>query len=227
MKNGFTLVELLVAVTIIAIMGTFGITTFESLSQSIISRATMDRIDTEIVSLNREVSQGRMTGYELLFSKDALGIITNTNIYKITMPMTLNTFDWQTFSGSLDFSGSTLPGYRLIRANKEYQTTIWATSTGIFFTLTGSFESAQLVEGFDNTIALNTLRILPFDRDSGILSHLKTKVTFSWSTSTGIVLSNTRWKISLRDISGTPLTAIDLILTRWDIQFIHTITPWK
>lgn len=94
----FTLIELLIVVTIISIIGISSLWWFSRMRDSQDSETTTKIISDTIVSLDRSIQNHEITSYEVLFASGSLGFIVNTDWYKNTSHIAY-TFDFRIGTG--------------------------------------------------------------------------------------------------------------------------------
>ncbi len=226
--KGFTIVELLVAITIIALISGTAYQGYSSFDASQKDRKIVTNVNNLIRSLDREVANDRVSSYVLTFSSGSLGSIVTTNSYRLTTPLTLGAFDWVTLAGSIDMSAlSGNPGFRTVIDGKIAGTTIGSgglTSVGFRFPL-GSHERFELV-GFNDIAALNNFRFELYEPES-MLAPIDTRpsVRFEDPTLTSVVLKNFRSKKTLESQSGTALPNAKLIFGRLGRTSEYIISP--
>ncbi len=211
-KSGFSLVELLIVMTLISLISVTGYKIFSSLGESAKNSYVQSRIGNLIQDLDREVWEGTISDYSMQFSKDKRGIIVNLNTYRTSNPVLMD-YDWATKIGTLSYSGSTKPGYALVSENRTYKREIRTSSTpSLAFTLSGTFDLPQQVIPVDDAVQKNIFLVYPLDTEvSG--TRFPTTIGFP-GTMTGVTLRNVRSQKTLTDGSGTPYGGVVLRLTR-------------
>lgn len=221
-KNGFSLIELLVVMTIMALVSVTGFKLFGSLETSSANTLVQSRIQNFIQGLDRQVSNGTISDYSIVFSKDANGLVANTNTYGVTAPVEL-AYDWKTGSGTLVFSGATKPGYSLASENRTYYREVLTTSSPTMaLTLSGTFDLPQQILTVDDADQRNAFLVMPFD--SSVIGNKYPTTIELPNSMTGMTLRNVRSQKTLVDASGSVLGDTVLQLTRGDAQFTFTVS---
>lgn len=104
-KNGFTLIELMVVVTIMAIIGTVLVTPFKMLFDGMSTRDRGQYIADMIRSLDESIEENQAESYEAVFESGSIGFVTNQDWYKKS-PVITGTFDFETGTGMLKSIGT-------------------------------------------------------------------------------------------------------------------------
>ena len=102
--KGFSLIELLIAISILALVSVASYQGYASFAASQKDHAIVQNLDTFIHSLDAEVANDVISSYVLTFNSGSLGVVATTNSYRLTTPLLLNSFDWVALSGSIDMS---------------------------------------------------------------------------------------------------------------------------
>lgn len=206
------MIELLIVTIIIAIVSVVGFKTFSTLEESNKNAFVQRRIQTLIQEMDRKVLEGVISDYSMRFSKDANGIIVDTNTYQVDDLVQLD-YNWNTQSGILTFSGATKPGFALISENRTYYREMRnAPVNTIGFTMTGTFDIPQQIVAADGAVQKNTFFVYPLDTE---ISGTKFLSTIALPNAmTGITLKNMRSQKSIYDASGATYTGVVLDVFR-------------
>ena len=123
--KGFTIIELLVAIAIITVISGAAYQGYQSFDASQKDKRVVTVVDSLIRSLDREVANDVISSYVITFSSGSLGAVVSTNSYRLTNPLKLGAFDWNSLVGSIDMTGLTgNPGFRTVVDGKIAGTTI-------------------------------------------------------------------------------------------------------
>jgi prepilin-type N-terminal cleavage/methylation domain-containing protein len=227
-RAGFTIVEMLVAITIIALVSGVSYQGYSSFENAQKDRAVTRNVENLIRSLDRQVANDTITSYVITFSSGTLGAVVATNTYRLTVPLKIASFDWATLSGSIDMSGlSDNPGFRTVVDGKITETTIgsWGLSSVAFDFPLGTHEKFELI-GFNDTAALNNFRFELYE-PSSMLAPIDTRPTlgFEDASLTGVVLKNFRSKKTLESAAGIRLESAKLVFGRLGRTATYVISP--
>ncbi|MDP2103349.1 MAG: prepilin-type N-terminal cleavage/methylation domain-containing protein, partial [Candidatus Gracilibacteria bacterium] len=99
-KGGFTLVELLVTVTIIAIVSVVMIGPFKMLIDGMDTRDRSNHIADMIRSLDESIENNKAASYEAVFESGSMGFVTDQDWYGQRNRVSLD-FDFVSHSGVL------------------------------------------------------------------------------------------------------------------------------
>ena len=225
--RGFTLIELVIAITLMAILGTASFQGYATFEASQKNQSVLKRLDRLIESLDAEIATDRATSYAIRFESGALGTGVAKNGYRLGSSLSLAGFDWNTLSGTLDLSGmSGYPGFRKIVNGKIVETVVGSggmADLSFSFPL-GNAESYAL-SGFSGSTALNSFEF-PFFEPGEILlpENLRVRVGFSGAVS-GAILENVRSKKTLKTLTGASLDQTELVFDRGGILFRTVLKP--
>lgn len=221
-RRGFSLVELLVVMTIMALVSVTGLKMFGSLETSSANALVQSRIQGLIRSLDRQVSDGSISDYSIAFSNGANGLIVNTNSYGVANPVRLD-YEWRTGSGTLSYSGSVKPGYALLSENRTYYREVMTSPAAAMpITLSGTFDLPQKIVTIDDADQKNVFLVMPLD--SSVTGNKYPTTIALPSSMTGMFLRNTRSQKVLLSATGATLGDATLDLTRGDAQFQFTVS---
>lgn len=103
--DGFTLIELIVVVTIISMIGIVSISGFFRMTQTQDMETLTKIISQTIDSFDQDIMYHRAVSYETVFQTGSLGFTTSIDGYKKRIPIAYS-FDFITGSGSVQTLGS-------------------------------------------------------------------------------------------------------------------------
>ncbi|MDP2104136.1 MAG: prepilin-type N-terminal cleavage/methylation domain-containing protein [Candidatus Gracilibacteria bacterium] len=118
-KKAFTLVELMVTVTIIAIVSVVMISPFKMLIDGMDTRDRSNHIADMIRSLDESIENNKAASYEAVFTTGSMGFVTNQDWYKKS-PVITGTFDFETGSGMLQSTGTWTGGLSVRLTGDDY-----------------------------------------------------------------------------------------------------------
>lgn len=99
-SKAFTLAELLVAVTILAVVTSATVFSLGKFSEKLSADTASARVASPVADLDRAVRDGSIGSYEMAFQSGALGFISVTDVSGLTASGSLQAFDWGSSSGS-------------------------------------------------------------------------------------------------------------------------------
>ena len=151
-KDWFTLIELLIVVTIIAIMWVFSFLSFGNFFDKYEYSSYQKRIDNYLDIEDFNIKNNANSSYEITFSSGSTGYIVSKNFFKATNLVSLNNFDFSTLSWSFSTSAiwdiyynndywnwnvvtSYFSGSSQISLRQDYN---WSSKINMLFTLNGT-----------------------------------------------------------------------------------------
>lgn len=225
-KNWFTLIELLIVVTIIAIMWTFSFLSFGNFFDKYEYASYQKRIDNYLDIEDFNVKNNASSSYEITFLSGSTWYTVSKNFFKATNFVKLDNFDFNPNSLSWSFSTSAVwdiyynndywnwnvvtsyfSGSSQISLRQDYN---WSSKINMLFTL--------------NWINLNNYDIVFFESDI-----LRWDTVTSISSLSGASLYN---KVIYRNIlwkkeilwDWTPLDEVYIILEKWSKEIPIKLT---
>ena len=105
----FTLIELLLVVTIMAIIGITSVSGFSRMLEVQDADTTMKSIENTIDSLDRDILRYNSVSYDTLFESGSVGFTTNLDAYRKN-PLLQYSFNFSVGTGTLSATGSTGTG---------------------------------------------------------------------------------------------------------------------
>lgn len=103
--EGFTLAELLIVVTIIAVIGIASISGFSRMNSVQDMETLGGSISNTIESFDRDIIHHHSSSYETIFESGSIGFTTSVDYYQKHIPIRY-AFDFPTASGSVETLGS-------------------------------------------------------------------------------------------------------------------------
>lgn len=223
-KNWFTLIELLIVVTIIAIMWTFSFLSFGNFFDKYEYASYQKRIDNYLDIEDFNVKNNASSSYEITFLSGSTGYTVSKNFFKPTNFVNLNNFDFSTLSWSFSTSAvwdiyynndywnwnvvtSYFSGSSQISLKEDYN---WSSKINILFTL--------------NWANLNNYDIVFFELDI-----LRWDTVTSISSLSGaslydkVIYRNILWKKEIL-WDWTPLDEVYIILEKWSKEIPIKLT---
>jgi prepilin-type N-terminal cleavage/methylation domain-containing protein len=163
--GAFTLVELLVTVTILAIVSASSFAAFSAFSSRTESQAVTMAVSSAISKADRQVRDATVGSYEMDFSTGAEGWVFLTDAEGLTASGTLSSFDWSTGSGVLSLNASVSGQWivRLASDSKVVQTAVFpGASTAFPFAFPVSRFDERSVSVWYQTDPKNRIAFSPF-----------------------------------------------------------------
>ncbi|EKD66317.1 MAG: hypothetical protein ACD_49C00051G0016 [uncultured bacterium (gcode 4)] len=223
-KNWFTLIELLIVVTIIAIMWTFSFLSFWNFFDKYEYGSYQKRIDNYLDIEDFNVKNNAESSYEITFSSWSPGYIVKKNFFKATNFVSLNNFDFSSLSWS--FTAST-PGD--IYYNNDYWN--WRVVTSYF---SGSSQ-ISLWEDYNWGSKINMLFTLNWTNLNNYDIAFFESDILRWDTTTFIsslsgtnlydrvTYSNILWKKEIK-WDGVAINEVYIILEKWSKEIPIKLT---
>ena len=173
-QKAFTLVELLVAVMILAVVSSAAVFSLGGFSTKMSEETVRNRISLPIADFDRAIRDGSIGSYQMSFSSGALGYVSITDFSGPSASGSLRSFDWNTSSGVFAVSAPSSGQWtvRLAQDNKIVRTVSVKTATiDVPFSFeTGRRESYSASFFFDSD-PQNRIVMAYFDRDNLLMAE--------------------------------------------------------
>ena len=108
-RSAFTLIELLLVVTVIATIGFVSVSGFSRMLEVQDADTTMKSIKNTIDSLDRDILRYNSVSYDAVFSSGSVGFVGNLDAYRKN-PLIPYSFDFSAGTGVLVSTGNTSTG---------------------------------------------------------------------------------------------------------------------
>lgn len=119
-RSAFTFIELLIAVSIMAIIGIASISGFSRMTELQDAETTMRSVRDAIDSLDRKVARHEIVSYEAQFETGSLGFMADLDRYKKTSPTEYG-FDFATGTGFVKSTNTATGTWELRFASDDTQ----------------------------------------------------------------------------------------------------------
>ena len=194
--KGFTLAELLVAVSILAMISFFSVNTYHQMEESAAIEGSKSQILEIFRDLDDEIKNWKITSYTAHFEQNTLWTIVEIDTYGYDPIIEISSMNWSTGSGKILWNYSaTGAGYKVF--NNATVTQQWTLSWGqvIDFSITPFQKIDWGVRWLTEESLWNGFRPIYFEYSTSIPIDQRVKfLSFSGSTQTGGVVSNLFWK---------------------------------
>jgi prepilin-type N-terminal cleavage/methylation domain-containing protein len=214
---GFTFAELLVAVSILAIVSFFSVGTYYQIEEHASLEEAKNQIQEVFRRLDDEIKNWKITSYHATFVQNQPGILIEIDTYGYKPIISINTFDWYTGSGEVIWNYTvSWAGYNVYSNTTSTQRGVFSGSISKDFFIIPFSDANWEIRWITEDRIWNGFRPLYLEYNKNIPDTQKTKfLSFSWSTATGWIISNIRWQKSYRvDSINSELFPVELTFER-------------
>lgn len=219
-KKAFTLVELLVVATILAIVATgFGYS-MRSLSESAQVDAVRSKVVSSVDNLDRAIRNASVGSYEMTFASGAFGYSTVTDAAGVSASGSIRAFDWTASAGTIALSSAKSGSWtiRLSKDNKIVETiAVSGTGREVPIAFGVGRNDAYAASVFFDSEPLNRIEFAFFDRENS-LSDPNSRLVFRSASAGGaeypsFVVRNVLGKKEFL-VNGSDVPSVKLLFTR-------------
>lgn len=227
--KAFTLAELLVGVTILAIVSSATVYSLGGFSKKFGTEAASVRITSPVADLDRAVRDGSIGSYELGFQSGALGFVSVTDVSGLAASGSLQDFDWESSSGAFLLSAPTSAQWtvRIAQDGKIVRTvSVPGSSATVPFAFDSGRRDSYSASFYYDSEPQNRIVMTYFDRDNLLVAD-EFRLKFA-----GAVVGTSEYpSFAIRNVlgkkeflaGGSPVGAATLRLVRGNEEYLVDI----